>query len=224
MNRIIASTMLAALALCAGLTEAAPGPEIVLYGKQGFQGKRVVLKNDIPNFENIGFNDRASSIRVVHGTWEFCTDAFFRGNCRVLGPGEYPDLGGQDNRISSARLVAEGRRGWGQGGGGWVPPGREWSGVGHGDVQLFHGQGFSELLARADARADGATVFGYWVKDPERYGVAEFDADGRVVGLEEKPTQPRSNYAVSGLYFYDGRAPDFAAALSFCTLCHRSHP
>jgi glucose-1-phosphate thymidylyltransferase len=56
-------------------------------------------------------------------------------------------------------------------------------------------------------------VFGYWVRDPERYGVAEFDAAGRVVGLEEKPAQPRSNYAVTGLYFYDGRAPDFAATL-----------
>ena len=78
---------------------------------------------------------------------------------------------------------------------------------------IFHGQGLSELLRRADARCDGATVFGYWVRDPQRYGVAEFDADGRVVGLEEKPAEPRSNYAVTGLYFYDGRAPDFAAGL-----------
>jgi len=69
------------------------------------------------------------------------------------------------------------------------------------------------LLRRADERADGATVFGYWVHDPERYGVAEFDASGRVVGIEEKPARPRSNYAVTGLYFYDGRAPQFAAAL-----------
>ena len=79
---------------------------------------------------------------------------------------------------------------------------------------IFHGQGLGELLRRADARESGATVFGYWVKDPERYGVAEFDADGRVVGLEEKPREPRSNYAVTGLYFYDGRASDFAAGLS----------
>ncbi len=78
---------------------------------------------------------------------------------------------------------------------------------------IFHGQGLSELLARADAQENGATVFGYWVKDPERYGVAEFDQAGKVIGLEEKPAQPRSNYAVTGLYFYDGRAPDFAAAL-----------
>ena len=78
---------------------------------------------------------------------------------------------------------------------------------------IFHGQGLSELLRRADARGRGATVFGYWVKDPDRYGVADFDADGRVVGLEEKPREPRSNYAVTGLYFYDGLASDFAAGL-----------
>ncbi|TCT22456.1 glucose-1-phosphate thymidylyltransferase RfbA [Thermomonas haemolytica] len=79
---------------------------------------------------------------------------------------------------------------------------------------LFHGQGLTELLRRADARRDGATVFGYWVRDPQRYGVAEFDAHGRVVGLEEKPAQPKSHYAVTGLYFYDGRASDFAAQLT----------
>jgi glucose-1-phosphate thymidylyltransferase len=78
---------------------------------------------------------------------------------------------------------------------------------------IFHGSGFTELLKRADARTEGATVFGYWVKDAKAYGVAEFDAAGRVVGLEEKPAQPKSNYAVTGLYFYDGRAPEFAAAL-----------
>ena len=78
---------------------------------------------------------------------------------------------------------------------------------------IFHGQGLGDLLRRADARDHGATVFGYYVRDPERYGVAEFDADGRVIGLEAKPTMPRSNYAVTGLYFYDDRACDFAAAL-----------
>ena len=78
---------------------------------------------------------------------------------------------------------------------------------------IFDGHGMSEMLARADARTAGATVFGYWVSDPERYGVANFDAEGRVVGLEEKPAKPKSNYAVTGLYFYDGRAPQFAASL-----------
>lgn len=78
---------------------------------------------------------------------------------------------------------------------------------------IFYGHGLTELLRRASAREQGATVFGYWVKDPQRYGVAEFDADGRVVGLEEKPARPKSNYAVTGLYFYDGRASDYAATL-----------
>ncbi|MBS0201234.1 MAG: glucose-1-phosphate thymidylyltransferase RfbA [Proteobacteria bacterium] len=78
---------------------------------------------------------------------------------------------------------------------------------------IFHGPGLTAMLKRADAREHGATVFGYWVQDPERYGVAEFDGEGKVVGLEEKPASPRSNYAVTGLYFYDGRAPEFAAAL-----------
>ena len=78
---------------------------------------------------------------------------------------------------------------------------------------IFHGPGLTAMLKRADARDAGATVFGYWVQDPERYGVAEFDGDGRVVGLEEKPANPRSHYAVTGLYFYDGRAPEFAAGL-----------
>ena len=79
---------------------------------------------------------------------------------------------------------------------------------------IFHGHGLTELLRRADARDAGATVFGYWVRDPERYGVAEFDAAGKVVGLEEKPSKPKSSYAVTGLYFYDGRASEFAAALA----------
>ena len=78
---------------------------------------------------------------------------------------------------------------------------------------IFHGHGLTELLQRADARDHGATVFGYWVRDPQRYGVAEFDAGGMVVGLEEKPAKPKSNYAVTGLYFYDGRVCDYAAAL-----------
>jgi glucose-1-phosphate thymidylyltransferase len=78
---------------------------------------------------------------------------------------------------------------------------------------IFYGHGFSEQLNRAAQQNQGATVFGYWVRDPERYGVAEFDADGRVIGLEEKPASPKSNYAVTGLYFYDGRASDFAAQL-----------
>ena len=78
---------------------------------------------------------------------------------------------------------------------------------------IFYGHDLPTQLARAGARARGATVFAYQVADPERYGVAEFDATGRVVGLEEKPRRPKSRYAVTGLYFYDNRVLDVAAAL-----------
>ena len=76
---------------------------------------------------------------------------------------------------------------------------------------IFFGQGFPEQLQQAVARKDGATVFGYRVTDPERYGVMEFDAEGRVLSIEEKPAQPRSNYAVVGLYFYDNQITEIAA-------------
>ena len=79
---------------------------------------------------------------------------------------------------------------------------------------IFHGGGLRDVLRRATARDSGATVFGYWVKDPERYGVAEFDSEFRVLSLEEKPQAPRSNYAVTGLYFYDSRAPEIARGLN----------
>ena len=75
---------------------------------------------------------------------------------------------------------------------------------------IFFGAGFSGQLARATAKTEGATVFGYPVKDPERYGVAEIDATGRVLNIEEKPKAPKSDLAVTGLYFYDGRASEFA--------------
>jgi len=78
---------------------------------------------------------------------------------------------------------------------------------------IFHGGGLQEVLHRATAREEGATVFGYWVKDPERYGVVEFDDEFQVLSIEEKPRRPKSNYAVTGLYFYDGRASDFARSL-----------
>ena len=78
---------------------------------------------------------------------------------------------------------------------------------------IFHGGGLKELLSRCMNRMDGSTVFGYWVRDPERYGVVEFDDAMRVLSLEEKPSRPRSNYAVTGLYFYDDRASQFAREL-----------
>jgi glucose-1-phosphate thymidylyltransferase len=78
---------------------------------------------------------------------------------------------------------------------------------------IFYGHGFSELLQRAVGRESGATVFGYYVSDPERYGVVEFDQESRVISIEEKPERPRSHYAVTGLYFYDNDVLDIAANL-----------
>lgn len=78
---------------------------------------------------------------------------------------------------------------------------------------IFYGQGFSGLLERAAGRERGATVFGYYVRDPERYGVVEFDGDGTVLSIEEKPSKPRSHYAVTGLYFYDNEVLEIARNL-----------
>lgn len=78
---------------------------------------------------------------------------------------------------------------------------------------IFYGHGLTESVQRAAERCRGATVFGYYVSDPQRYGVVEFDASGRAIGIEEKPIEPKSNYAVTGLYFYDGQACDIAAQL-----------
>lgn len=78
---------------------------------------------------------------------------------------------------------------------------------------IFHGEGLEEQYRRAAERETGATVFGYWVSDPERYGVVGFDGDGKVTSIEEKPQHPVSHYAVTGLYFYDHRAPAFAGQL-----------
>ncbi|QDV33110.1 glucose-1-phosphate thymidylyltransferase RfbA [Tautonia plasticadhaerens] len=78
---------------------------------------------------------------------------------------------------------------------------------------LFYGHGFPEMLQRASNQPEGATVFGYHVNDPERYGVVEFDGDRRAISIEEKPKQPKSNYAVVGLYFYDNQILDIAANL-----------
>ena len=78
---------------------------------------------------------------------------------------------------------------------------------------IFYGHDFHELLGNASARTEGASVFAYHVHDPERYGVAEFDAQGKVLSLEEKPKAPKSSYAVTGLYFYDNQVVDLAKSL-----------
>ena len=95
--------------------------------------------------------------------------------------------------------------------------GREFIGAGPSALvlgdNLFFGHDFVKHLQAADARTDGATVFAYHVHDPERYGVVEFDADRRALSIEEKPAAPKSNYAVTGLYFYDQQASDIAASI-----------
>jgi glucose-1-phosphate thymidylyltransferase len=78
---------------------------------------------------------------------------------------------------------------------------------------IFYGHGLPEMMAKATARAKGATIFGYVVSDPERYGVLEMDASGKVLSIEEKPKAPKSNYAVTGLYFYDNEVVEIAAAI-----------
>lgn len=78
---------------------------------------------------------------------------------------------------------------------------------------IFYGHGLSEHVQRAATRTVGSTVFGYWVRDPERYGVVELDADGRALSIEEKPAHPKSNFAVTGLYFYDEQVLDIAREL-----------
>jgi glucose-1-phosphate thymidylyltransferase len=78
---------------------------------------------------------------------------------------------------------------------------------------IFYGAHFSDYLRAAASRLSGATVFGYWVRDPERYGVVEFDKAGQAVSLEEKPQKPKSSYAVTGLYFYDNQVVDIARSL-----------
>ena len=91
--------------------------------------------------------------------------------------------------------------------------------IGNDDVALilgdniFHGHGFSTLMKEAISRNNGATVFGYTVKDPERFGVVEFDENKRAISLEEKPANPKSNYAVTGLYFYDNKVCEYAKML-----------
>lgn len=137
MKRIAAIVLLAT----AASVHAQPRGEAVVFERAGFGGRSVALRDDMGNLDLVGFNDRAASLYVMDGTWEFCTDAWFRGSCRIYGPGQYRELGGQARRISSGRLVGAG-----------MPhaaaPGEgRWQDVGRGDVSLFDARDFRGFLA-----------------------------------------------------------------------------
>lgn len=121
-----------------GLAEPAPGDrwsnsgdaEVVVYDRQNFGNQLRTLREATPNFEPLGFNDAVASLVVRRGTWQFCTDAYYRGECITYAPGRYPVLPGKDDRFSSARPVSGG---WGGGGnGGWGGNGGNWGGGNHG--------------------------------------------------------------------------------------------
>ncbi|MBL8518967.1 MAG: beta/gamma crystallin family protein [Betaproteobacteria bacterium] len=124
------SPLLTALALVIALPAAAN--QIVLYDRQNFSGRSLTVDRQQPNLAYQGFENRASSVYVLEGTWEFCTQPYFQGNCRVYSPGEYRSLGGQQNRISSVRPVRSG--GGGGDGDGWSP--------GAAEAELYDGQNF----------------------------------------------------------------------------------
>lgn len=98
----------AGLVALTALAASAYAGELILFEAPAFAGRTFTLRGTAPNFDAITFNDRASSLQVKSGVWEFCTDAYFRGNCRTFGPGDYPDLGNQTQRYSSARELATG--------------------------------------------------------------------------------------------------------------------
>jgi hypothetical protein len=138
-------TVLAVLLLASSVAATAQMPrgEAVVYEGADFRGRSVALRDDMGNFALVGFNDRAASLYVMGGTWEFCTDAYYRGSCRLYEPGQYRNLGGQARRISSGRLV-----GAGQGAGHALRPGEgRWQDVGRGDVSVFDAQDFRGFLA-----------------------------------------------------------------------------
>lgn len=123
--------------LLAAVSTAALANEAVLYEGEGFTGRSWTLRRDNVDFNNGPFNDRIRSIRIVSGYWQFCTDAYFHGDCRDYGRGNYPSLGGHEARYSSGRLG---------GGPGWGPPGGgDWQG-GEGEVVLYDRTGFNRPI------------------------------------------------------------------------------
>ncbi|QJR15447.1 beta/gamma crystallin-related protein [Usitatibacter palustris] len=159
--------------------------EAIIYEGANFSGRSIALRNDTANFENIGFNDRAASVYVVSGVWEFCNDAYYRDSCRTFRPGEYGDLGALTNRVSSGRLLNVGQPGWGPSGGPRTDPGNEWWNAGRGDVQLFDRQDFQGFLANLTNTAPNFEPLGYNDKVASlivRRGTWEFCSDANFRG------------------------------------------
>jgi hypothetical protein len=203
MKRTLILAAAAAIGLLAAAAQAQPQePRAVLYEEPNFGGRSYTLHGDTANFEYFGFNDRVSSINVLAGTWEFCNDAFYVGTCRTFGPGEHRILGGQDNRISSGRLVQIGKPGWGHNGGAWGASPEGWSNAGRGDVQVFDRQNFQGYLANIDRPTPDFDPLGYNDKIASiivRRGNWEFCTDGgyrgscRVYGPGEYPRLPQGH-------------------------------
>ena len=142
---IAARVALAGALIASGLGASARAPrgEVLIYERADFRGRSIAVRDDLGDFELAGMNDRAASLYVLSGTWELCTDAYYRGSCRYYEPGQYRSLGDQARRISSARLV-----GAGQGAGHVQSPGEgRWQGVGRGDVSVFDARDFRGFLA-----------------------------------------------------------------------------
>jgi uncharacterized membrane protein YgcG len=112
--------------------------EVVLYEGTDMRGRNVTITRPTPNLGYLGFENRASSLYVISGSWEFCTEPYFRGDCRVFPEGEHPRLGGKNNRISSGRPVADS--------GGGYRPGNDWGSAGEPEVEVFDRENFATPL------------------------------------------------------------------------------
>jgi hypothetical protein len=140
MNRFLAAA--AAACACVPALAQEPRGEVIVFERADFAGRSVTLRDDMGNLALAGFNDRAASLFVLDGRWEFCTDAWFRGSCRLYGPGQHRRLGEQSRRISSGRLV-----GAAPGIGHAMRPGEgRWQDVGRGDVSVFDARDFRGFL------------------------------------------------------------------------------
>lgn len=165
-SRILTATTL--LAMSASVFS----EQVVLYGREEFRGRNLTITRPAPDLDLMGFENRAASIYVMSGTWEFCTETHFRGECRIYAPGEYRDLGDQTKRISSARLVNENPR-------------SDWRNSGGARAELFDRENFSGPLATLREAVPNFGPLGYNDKVASiiiRRGTWEFCSDNRFSG------------------------------------------